>query len=320
MGRTAKAIQGIYTRRTAPDKLPMVEGIRTFVPPDLVQVGDIAVTPLMIDHSAFDAYMFVIEAGGSRILHTGDFRLHGVRGGKTLKMLRCYARGMDYVVCEGTTLSRDGEQPMTEHGLGLKAAALMRNPKYVFALCSSTHIDRIGVLYHANPKRRLFVCDDYQKEILTAVREAHAGKSGFYDFKRVYDYAPNLDKLMEEKGFCMLVRQGRGSLQNVMKKYMEQRKDDCLVIYSMWTGYLDGRAKNQGLCDFLAPYGYRVLHTSGHAPPEDLKRLYETVKPKRGLIPIHSDAPELFSAFVPDGKLLPLGDGEEYEIAGGNEV
>ena len=306
MGETAKAIQMNYVRRTDAKKLPLFERIQTFTALDQKAIGDIRITPLLIDHSAFDAYMFLIEADSKRVLHTGDFRLHGVRGGKTLKMLKSYARGIDYLICEGTTLSRRGKSPMSEHELRQKAAAMMKTAKYVFVLCTTTNIDRIAAFYHTNPKGRLFICDAYQKKQLEVVRRAHSVKSDFYDFKHVQSYGKNLDTLMEEKGFCMLVRQGNPLSLRLMEKY----RDNCLVIYAMWTGYLDERAKNQGLVDFLAPYRFRVLHTSGHASPEDIKRLYETVQPHHGLIPIHTDAPEMFREIVPVEKLILLADRE----------
>ena len=40
-------------------------------------IGDIRIRPLVIDHSAADSYMFVIEAEGKHVLYTGDFRMHG---------------------------------------------------------------------------------------------------------------------------------------------------------------------------------------------------------------------------------------------------
>lgn len=311
MGKTAKAIQMNYVERTDLENLPLFARIQTFQSLDRITVGDITVTPLMIDHSAFDAYMFIIEADSKRILHTGDFRLHGVRGGKTLKMLAHYAKNIDYIICEGTTMSRNGEPPMSEHTLRQKAAAMMKDTKYVFVLCPTTNIDRIGAFYHANPKGRLFVCDTYQKKQLNTVRKGHANKSSFYDFRYVCNYAPNLDQVMEEKGFCMLVRQ-KGYFQHVMERY----KDNCLVLYSMWTGYLDERAKNQALVNFLAPYRgrMRVLHTSGHASPEDIRKLHETVTPKCGLIPIHTDTPEGFEELISAGQVILLDDGEVRRI------
>ncbi|MCH5257084.1 MAG: hypothetical protein J1D87_07305, partial [Lachnospiraceae bacterium] len=47
---------------------------------DFGDTRDIKVTPILVDHSAYDAYMFVIEAEGKTIVHTGDYRTHGRLG------------------------------------------------------------------------------------------------------------------------------------------------------------------------------------------------------------------------------------------------
>ena len=44
------------------------------------KIKEITITPYLIDHSAYGAYMFLIEIEGKRILHTGDFRNHGYKG------------------------------------------------------------------------------------------------------------------------------------------------------------------------------------------------------------------------------------------------
>lgn len=56
------------------------------------RIGDIDITPYVIDHSAFDSYMFLIEADGKRILHTGDFRTHGFRGKAVPVILQNYIK------------------------------------------------------------------------------------------------------------------------------------------------------------------------------------------------------------------------------------
>ena len=205
MGGTAREIYFRYLQRV---KKPTPYTLRPLSPLQTVHVGNIAVTPLWVDHSAFDAYMFLVEADGRRVLHTGDFRLHGFRGDRTLPLLQKYAGDLDCVVCETTTLSREDGPMTTERELQNRARQIMRDNKYVFVLCSSTNIDRIAAFYHANPRGRLFVCDSYQKELLDIVRERHGDKSPLYNFSHVYAYAPNLDGLMEERGFCMLIRQG----------------------------------------------------------------------------------------------------------------
>jgi len=44
----------------------------------IFKTGKIQVTPIMTDHSAMDAYMFLVEVEGKKILFTGDFRDHGI--------------------------------------------------------------------------------------------------------------------------------------------------------------------------------------------------------------------------------------------------
>jgi len=69
----------------------------------------------------------------------------------------------------------------------------MKEKKYVFALCSSTNIDRIASFYHANPYGRYFLCDAYQKAVLEIVRENAGPKSNLYDFQKVVTYGSNIE-------------------------------------------------------------------------------------------------------------------------------
>ncbi|MCH5320208.1 MAG: hypothetical protein J1E36_00495 [Eubacterium sp.] len=306
MGKTAKALYKTYAARTKSEIIEKIDAIRTFSPLQKITVGNITVTPLMIDHSAFDAYMFIIDADGKRVLHTGDFRLHGFRGNKTLPMLQKYAIDIDIIICEATNLSREDTKIITERDLQNEARKIMQENKYVFVLCSSTNIDRIGAFYHAKPRGRLFICDEYQKLQLEAVRKNHSEYSKLYNFSHVLYYDSNLDERMEKQGFCMIIRQGK-MFEQLLKKYKGRSK----VIYSMWSGYLKGETRNKELAEFLKDYELTFLHTSGHASTQDLVEFYNTVKPKTGLIPIHGEMPEKFSEFMPNGNIIVLNDEEE---------
>jgi ribonuclease J len=309
IGAVAKKILINLAGRIYRERLPLFEKIKPIVGNEEILVGDIKITPVpFADHSAIDAYMYVVEANGCRILHTGDFRLHGMQGDVTIKMLNRFAKNIDYIICEGTLLSRENAIPMSESELQRKAGEMMEANPYVFVLCSSTNIERMLSFYKESQRLgRFFVCDEYQKKQIEAASEALAdlGENNF-NMKYVYDYAPNLDKHMKKNGFCMLVRQG-DYFKNIMEKY-----ENCLVVYSMWTGYINERAKNQELVDFLTPYRYSVLHTSGHASKDDLKKLFDIVNPKRGLIPIHTDAPEKFREIFPEEKLFIKNDREHF--------
>ena len=80
MGEAAKDIYLALQKRISPDLIPAREKINTFAAGVKMELGDLSITPYWVDHSAFDAYMFLIESKGKRILHTGDFRAHGFRG------------------------------------------------------------------------------------------------------------------------------------------------------------------------------------------------------------------------------------------------
>jgi ribonuclease J len=107
MGRVAKEIYVVLQNRIHKDSKEMTERINTFSVLQKIHIKDISITPLMIDHSAYDAYMFLIEAEGKRVIHTGDFRIHGFRGGKLISMLHKYVGQVDVLITEGTLLSRN---------------------------------------------------------------------------------------------------------------------------------------------------------------------------------------------------------------------
>lgn len=139
------------------------------------------VTPFSVDHSAIDAYMFLIEAADKKILFTGDFRAHGIANekGQLWKIIDAYVgEKVDILLTEGTMLNRIDEEKdnpiKTEEDLGLKAGEYFAKKKYNFVLVSSTNFDSIMGFYRNTPKDKIFVCDGYQaKMIMIAVLYQH---------------------------------------------------------------------------------------------------------------------------------------------------
>jgi len=324
MGKIAKQIFGVVqsTIKKKRDKgsPELVKRFSTFEIGKPIIIRDMKIFPYTIDHSAFDAYMFLIEAEGWRILHTGDFRMHGARGSKMPDVFEKYTKNIDVLITEGTMLSRQGEKTMTEHELGAKAKDLLRDNKSVFVLSSSTNIDTIAGFYNAAiaNKRPFIVCeDDFQLEILRIV--AKNSRSSFYDFGRekIYTYAKNLHNYMTNCGFCFV-----GRTNSITKRAIEAFPDN-LLIYSMWGGYLDkthpafDEYKSEWI-DKAVANGSRLepLHTSGHATAEDLKKVCEITQAKT-IIPIHSEQPEAFTRMGISGDIRILQDGEIFELENG---
>lgn len=266
----------------------LIDKFKTFKIPEKIHIKDITITPIEVDHSAFNAHMFLVECDGKKVLHTGDFRTHGQRGKAVIPALEKYVGQVDCLICEGTTLSREKEETMTEFDLQYKAEQIFKENKYNFVMCSSTNIDRIAAIHKATLKTgKLFVCDKYQKEILMYIDKI--SRSGLYKFKNtVKSYGKNLLEDMKNNGFVMLVRDNWIS-KTVIKEFSNNR----IFIYSQWEGYLDKNFKEYEHLQKFVPKDYIYLHTSGHADFEAIKNVCKVVKPKI-LIPIHSEKPSEF--------------------------
>lgn len=319
MGAAAREIYAVVQRAAdrGQDYARRVEDFIPFEAGKPIFIKDIKITPYLIDHSAFDAYMFLIEAEGKRILHTGDFRMHGARGRKMPAVFEKYAKNIDVLIVEGTMMSRRDEKPMTEHELGAAAKEILREHKSVFVLCSSTNIDTIAEFYSAAMAegRMFLVCEEwYQLEILRIV--SAASRSAFYDFDRgkIYVYGKNLHAAMAERGFCFI-----GRANAVTRCAMESFADNVL-IYSMWRGYLDAASAaydgyKREFVERAVANGSTLeyLHTSGHADIDQLRQVCAMTDAKT-VIPVHSECPEEFGNLGLKGKVLVLRDGESVTV------
>ncbi len=342
IGPTAKKILTILTEkvdlstRTTDKGLPRIQSMHTYRPGrKLHAFGDIEVTPFIVDHSALDAYMFLIEIAGKRILFTGDFREHGIAGkNDTLeKMVKAYIGRVDILITEGTMLSRLGEarqNPIrTEEDLGKRARELFRTNRESVILVSSTNLDSIMEYYHALPWGMDFVCDAYQaKLILTAMED----KGKYYPRyrpemihgkpRRIYivgemeglGAAQNCYKadfsILKNKGFTMLAREDNSRFASIMAKFL-----DPLIIYSKWKGYLKGEHMKPAIKEFIGDHRWEIVHTSGHAYVETIRKLICLTEPKV-IIPMHTECADQFDRipeFAPyKDKIHVLKDGEPY--------
>ena len=282
------------------NEIRKIENMRTFVPEQVIEIGDIQVTPYFVSHSAYDAYMFVIESNGNRILHTGDFRGHGYLSKGLLPTIEnlILKRGkIDVLITEGTMLSRLNKKVQHENELQREVVEVMKQYKNVFVLCSSTDLERLATFHAANKKigRRPFVCDDFQKSVLEIFSESAGKKSPLFNFGKVYSFLKVNSKLvnwMQNEGFCMLVRP-----TNKFEDYLaflepQIELKETVLIYSMWSEYINPKSKHaiKRYLDFVEKFpDHKDIHTSGHASADCLVDVCSLVNPKFGIIPIHSE-------------------------------
>lgn len=255
--------------------------------------GDIKVTPYFVSHSAADAYMFKIETSGVTILHTGDFRKHGYLGKGLIPMLEKYIGKVDFLIIEGTMLSRQNEEVPHEVMIQKQAHDLLKreSDNYFFALCSSTDIDRLAS-FHAACKKAgtVFACDLYQKRILDLFTKHCGKKSELCNFNDTFviDGSSDFEQL-KQRGFIIPIRPSSLSFVKKMQNHFTHTE----LIYSTWSGYYNGTEKqiNQNVIRLIDTFNPNVhyIHTSGHADIDTLQEVCQTVQPRLGIIPIHKE-------------------------------
>lgn len=283
-------------------------GANTFRGGDAFSIGEIRIRPLVIDHSAVDSYMFVIEAEGKRILYTGDFRMHGLRHHVLHKLVDTYIGEIDVLITEGTLLSRDADDCTSEVAVLEDISSYIQDRKYVFVMCSSTNIDRIMGIWQNMPTDKVLICDAYQKRILDTMINNVYYESSLY---RRHDSPLVLNKGSYPKyymdhGFVSLVR----GTEKFISQIKEFPKDDVRIIYSMWTGYIE---ENLALKALLETYPTYICHSSGHVTKDDLIKFIELVNPD-AIIPVHTDNPERLEELVPHRNVYVVNDNEPFII------
>ena len=292
-------------KRKYRNALSIASAMYTFHEKQTLRFGDIKVTPFFVSHSAYDAYMFLIEAEGKRILHTGDFRGHGHLSKGLLPTIQRYIGQVDVLIIEGTMLARKNETILTEAALSQKAAELMRSHKYVFVHCSSTDMERLASFKNAtremSPERPL-LADKYQKEILDIFSATAGKKSACFDFGEVNTYAADdfcLKKQMINNGFTLFVRAGK-SFQRLLNQIFPllPSGDALSQSYSMWEGYIHRKdTRNEDYIRLQNRFTDVVrLHTSGHATIEVLRDICELTNPQLAILPIHREKETDFSS------------------------
>lgn len=271
---------------------------------NITRFGDIVITPYYCSHSAFDAYMFKIEAEGKTILHTGDFRGHGYMGSKLIPMLKKYVKQVDVLITEGTMLSRKSEAVKTERQIQEEVAEVLKKHKYVFALGSSTDIDRLASFHAAcHHADRYFYVDRFQESILDVFTKYTTSplydfsdkgkdKTVFVQWQYKHHRKESVVKEMKRRGFLMPVR---CSAEHLVKSMTDIYTDEePVLIYSMWSGYWKGSKEQQlesvlNIRNLFNTDSIYEIHTSGHADCSMLSEVCLAVNPRLAIIPIHRD-------------------------------
>lgn len=296
------------------------------------EVGPFTITPLLTDHSAFDAHMVLIETMGKRVLYSGDFRIHGRKSALVERLMSSPPKDVDVLLLEGTNLGSD-KPTKSEVDLEEDFVELFRaTPGRVFVAWSAQNVDRTVTLYRAAKKTgRTLVVDLYTAEVMELLAEhGRLPRAGLDSIKVVI--TASMARMYKRKGRGDFVDHmatgGRGisaaALNDNRRKWVVMLRDSLRHDYekkgvaldtedswswSMWSGYL--KHASVELIEWLSEAAPRHIHTSGHASPRHLREFAEAISPKK-LVPIHSFTWDDHSGTFP--AVHRLQDGETLTI------
>lgn len=297
-----------------------------------LEVGDFTISSYLVDHSAFDALAFMIEADGKKVFYSGDFRAHGRKSILFRQMIDHPPGGIDCLLLEGSMVGRGEQVFKDESAVELGIEKILRssgNIKFLFA--SSQNIDRIVSAYRACLKTgHVFVIDLYTAYILDSIRKvsenipqfnwknirvkflkSHADKLANNVSKKLL-YVYNSQKIeiseINERKDKILMLARDNSVFPILVKSIENIKG-AKIIYSMWEGYLT--EKFMGYCK-QNDLAIERIHTSGHATVKDLKAFASAVNPK-AVIPIHTFEGHRYPQLFKNVKVL--GDRETITLS-----
>ena len=313
-------------------KKPIIRKTKTFKfnKPILIK-KDIKITPYLVDHSAFNSCMFLVEVDGKKLLHTGDYRNHGRKGKIFLETIKKIGK-VDALITEGTTFSKNVTKYKTEDELFSDSIEIFQKYDDILILQSSTNVDRIVTFYKAAVKtKKNFIEDLFTGVIASNLKNipnpvaSYRNVSLFISNKYYKKTNPPyfVSKYIEPmeiyktnvafaKDFCMFVKPSMLNDIKMLKNKKHKLKNAC-IIYSMWEGYKKD-LKMKRFLDELSKLGIHeeFLHTSGHADIKTMKLLEEVINPQI-IIPIHTDNKEVAKEIFKN-KVIDIKDKEKVII------
>ncbi len=260
-----------------------------------IMVGDIKVTPYLVDDAMFDGYLLFIEGEGKSILYMGDYRANGRKGFE--EMLVNLPRKVDVLLCERGVIAKEDVSLVTERDIEEKAAQLFGSKKGpVFILQSVTDFDRAATMFHAAKRnKRVFLEDLYMSQLSGAAGKAMPNPAGWADVRaylttgykeehfryKMFTELPRLSKAeIGEQKFAMCIRTSMRKYLKTLSQIMKFK--DGIMINTLpedsWKS-----PETQEFLAFAVGKGLETvtLRNSGHADAMALKALVNAVNPSK---------------------------------------
>ena len=304
-----------------------------------VRAGAFTVTFFRVSHSVPDSAALLVEAGGRRLFHSGDFKLDDdPPDGETTDregIATAAGEGIDLALVDSTNAERPGRSESERAaGRGLRAAMVTARGRIVVTTFSS-HVARLS------QASELALASGRRVALLGRSMRTVAEIAERFGRLRVPVGArvavADLRATAPERLLC-LTSGSQGEPTSALYRLalgehadLELSEGD-LVLMSSRTIPGHERSVNR-MTDHLVRRGARVvretdppIHVSGHAHQEEIAEWLRLVRP-RAVMPVHGDrrmlaaAGEVAAAVgVPAGRVHLLDNGDRLTLEGGFET
>ena len=226
-------------------------------------IGDIEITPYLMDHSAFDAYAFLIKADGKSLFYSGDFRMHGRKSKVFEWFSHNIEKNVDYLLLEGTTIGRVNGHPLTETDIEKEFVKTFKKDKGINLIYTSgQNIDRLVSIYRACKRTgKILAIDFYIANVLKELSKFGTIPYPSMSFPEIKVFFPyRLSRIISNQGNQQLLYQFKN--YKITKEQIDDQFEKIVMIVR--PSMLKDLSYTFAYCQCFNPcfsgYGIQTMH------------------------------------------------------------
>ncbi len=269
-------------------------------------LGPFSIEFIRVSHSLVDCVALAIETPVGVIIHTGDFKVDEtpVLGDPIdLERLTWYGdRGVLALLADSTNVEQEGRTKSERAVIPGLEKVFHAAPGRLIVSCFATSIHRLQIIFDLAAEQNRAVAL-VGRSMIKNVEVAR--KYGYLDIEEGQLVTPAKAKKMAPDEVCLLVTGSQGEPMAALPRMaVDSHKDgnvlagDTVVISAR---QIPGNERSiSRMMNHIFKKGARVIdssiariHVSGHGRQEDLRIMFEAVRP-RFLVPIHGETRQLY--------------------------
>jgi ribonuclease J len=295
---------GLLTAKSRSQPGEMEIPVRLFRAGDRFEIGPFGIEAVHVAHSIPEPVALALRTPLGCVLHTGDWKIDAAPslGPNTdgAALQRLGAEGVFAMICDSTNATRPGTSPTESEVAASLEAIIAEATGRVAVTTFSSNVGRIRSIALAAQRagrRTMLMGRSIQRMVDVA------GELGMMD--DIEDFVPEEEYESTPRNELVIILTGsQGENRAALAKLARQEHPRIrlgsgdIVIYSSRTIPGNEKAINETknlLIDQgieLIGDGDRLVHVSGHPRQDELKQMYDWVKPGL-LVPVHGEAAHL---------------------------